>query len=241
MNRVIAALAIVASAGLSVIACSGTPEVPQATAPTTMSQQRSSPACADIGGTVEADQSCRVFSETPDYTLDFRFPVDYPDQQALSDYLTQRRDGFVEWVAGLPPSPSFALHVIGRSYESGTPASGTRSLVLTVGTDGGVHPVTSYKAFNYDLTKKAPITFDTLFKPGTQPLEVINPIIQRAWADRGGMGLVSFDDLDLSAYENFAVTNDAVIFFFNEDGLLPHIAGDLTVTVPRSEIKSLLA
>jgi hypothetical protein len=211
--------------------------------PTTSTSAAASPApaCADIGGTVEADQTCRVYSETPDYTLDFQFPVDYPDQQALRDYLTQRRDGFVEWVAGRPPSSSFALNIIGRSYQSSTPASGTRSLVLTIGTDGGVHPVTTYKAFNYDLPKKTPITFDTLFKPSTQPLDVLNPIIQRAWENCGGTGLLSFDDLDPRAYENFALTNKAVIFFFNQDGLLPHEAGDLEVTVPRSEIESLLA
>jgi hypothetical protein len=198
-------------------------------------------ACAEFGGTIEADQTCRVYDETPDYTLDFQFPVDYPDQQALRDYLTQRRDGFVEWVAGLPPSPYFALHIIGRSYQSSTPASGTRSLVLTVGTDGGVHPVTTYKAFNYDVTKQAPITFDTLFKPGTQPLAVLNPIVQRTWENRGGTGPLSFDDVGSRTYENFALTDEAVIFFLNQDGLLPHEAGDLKVTVPRAEIESLLA
>jgi hypothetical protein len=212
--------------------------------PTTSASAGASPApaCADIGGTVEADNTCRVFSETPEYTLDFHFPVDYPDQRALSDYVTQERDGFVEWVAGFPPSSStFALHIVGRSYQSVTPAADTRSLVLTIGTDGGVHPVTTYKTLNYDLTKKTPITFDTLFKPGTQPLEVLHPIIQRAWENRGGKGLLSFDDLHPSAYENFALTDDAVIFFFNQDGLMPHEAGDLKVTVPRSEIESLLA
>ena len=101
--------------------------------------------------------------------------------------------------------------------------------------------MTAYKAFNYDLTKKAPITFDTLFKPGTQPLEVLNPIVQRAWEDRGGTGLLSFDDVDPRAYKNFALTDDAMTFFFNQDGLLPHEAGDLKVTVPRSEVESLLA
>ncbi len=226
----------------------GTSNTSHATAPgnpisTTSASAAASPpsACADIGGTIEADQTCHLFSETPYFTLDFQFPVDYPDQHALGDYLTQRRHGFVEWVAGLPPSTSFALHIIGHSYQSGTPTSGTRSLVLTIGTDGGVHPVTTYTAFNYDLTRKAPITFDTLFKPGTQPLDVLNPIIQRAWEDRGGTGSLSFDDLDPRAYENFSLTNDAVIFFFNQDGLLPHEAGDLEVTVPRSKIESLLA
>ena len=211
--------------------------------PTTSASAAASPAtaCAAFGGTVEAGQTCRVHNETPEYTLDFQFPVDYPDQQALTDYLTQRRDGFVEWVAGQPRSPYFALNIRGHSYQSGTPTSGTRSLVLTIGTDGGVHPVTTYKAFNYDLTTKAPITFDTLFKPGTQPLKVLNPIVQRTWADRGGTDLVPSDELDPKAYENFALTNDAVIFFFNQDGLLPHEAGGQEVTVPRSEIESLLA
>lgn len=198
-------------------------------------------ACAEVGGTIGADQTCRVSEETPDYTLDFQFPVDYPDQQALRDYVTQRRDGFIEWVAELSPSPYFALHIIGSSYQSGAPASGTRSLVLTVGTDGGVHPVTTYKAFNYDMTKQVPITFDTLFKPGTQPLAVLNPIVQRTWENRGGTGPLSFHDVDSRTYENFALTDEAVLFFLNQDGLLPHEAGDLKVTVPRSEIESLLA
>ena len=211
-------------------------------AATTSAPAAASPAtaCTEFGGTVAADQTCRVSEETPDYTLDFQFPVDYPDQQALTDYLTQRRDGFVEWVAGLPPSPYFALHITGRSYQSSTP-SRTQSLVLTVGTDGGVHPVTTYKAFNYDVTKRAPITFDTLFEPGTQPLAVLNPIVQRTWENRGGTGPLSFDDVDSRTYENFALTDEAVIFFLNQDGLLPHEAGDLKVTVPRSEIESLLA
>jgi hypothetical protein len=238
-------IALVSAAVVVGAAGCGTSDTSHATtssSPTIATSTASSPAsaCADIGGTVAPDQTCLVFSETPDYTLDFSFPVDYPDQKALSEYLMQRRDGFVEWVAELPPSSSFALRIIGRSYQSGTPTSGTRSLVLTIGTDGGVHPVTTYKTFNYDMTKKAPITFDTLFEPGTQPLEVLSPIIQRAWENRGGTDLV-FDDLAPSAYENFVLTNDAVIFFFNQDGLLPHEAGDLEVAVPRSEIESLLA
>ncbi len=43
---------------------------------------------------------------------------------------------------------------------------------------GGAHPQTWYKAFNWDVAKKAPVTFDTLFKPGTRPLDVIFPIVQ---------------------------------------------------------------
>jgi hypothetical protein len=225
---------LVALVSAFVVVSAATTSAPAAASPAT--------ACAEVGGTIEADQTCRVSEETPDYTLDFQFPVGYPDQQALTNYVQERRDGFIEWATeGLATSSTYALHIIGSSYQSGTPASGTRSLVLTVGTDGGVHPVTTYKAFNYDVTKQAPITFDTLFKPGTQPLAVLNPIVQRTWEKRGGTGPLSFDDVDSRTYENFALTDEAVIFFLNQDGLLPHEAGDLKVTVPRAEIESLLA
>jgi hypothetical protein len=199
-------------------------------------------ACADVGGAVGLDQTCHAHSDTARYTLDFRFPVDYPDQQALTDALTQRRDDFVDWVAeAVPRSFPYELDIIGKAYHSGTPASGTQSLVLTIGTDGGVHPVTTYKAVNYDLRKTAPITFDTLFKPGTQPLDVLNPIVQRELDKRGATGSLSLIDLGVKAYQNFAITDDAVNFFFNQDGLLPHEIGPLEVDVPRTELAPLLA
>src|ERR1700754_3311970 len=83
-------------------------------------------ACADLDGTVGPDQICRVDSVTPDYTLDFRFPIDYPDQRAVAIVLKERRDGFIEWAAErLPGSSAYALHIVGHPYRSGTPGSGT--------------------------------------------------------------------------------------------------------------------
>lgn len=210
-----------------------------ATATSTTAEQS---ACTDIGGTVGADQSCHLESDHAQYTLDFQFPVDYPDQQALADLVTQRRDSFVDWVGDMPPSSvTRALHIIGKAFHSGTTASGTQSLVLTIGTDGGVHPVTTYQALNYDLGKRVPITFDTLFKPGTEPLNVLNPIVQRELDKRGAPGALTLTDLDAKAYQNFAITDDAVIFIFNQDGLLPHEVGPLKVEVPRTELAPLLA
>jgi hypothetical protein len=199
-------------------------------------------ACGGLGGTVGPDQSCHVHNATPSYTLDFRFPVDYPDQQALTDSLTQRRDGFVNWVAQRPSrSFPYEMDIVGNAYHSGTPASGTQSLVFDIGTDTGVHPVTTYQAFNYDLGKHAPISFDTLFKPGTNPLQILNPIVQRQLDKHGARVGLPMNDLGVDVYRNFAITDDAVIFFFNQDGLLPHEAGPLQVDVPRTDIASLLA
>jgi hypothetical protein len=197
-----------------------------------------------MGGTLDGDQTCQVHTATPTYKIDFRFPVDYPDQQAVTEFLTQRRNGFVDWVGQNPlrgRSAPYLLSISGKGYRSGTSPSGTESLVFRVGNDTGVHPVTTFKAFNSDLAKHVPITFDTLFKPGLDPVAILNPIVQRTLDNRGTPGSLKPNGLDAAAYQNFAITDDAVIFYFNQDGLLPHEAGPLEVVVPRNEIASILA
>jgi hypothetical protein len=198
-------------------------------------------ACADLGGTVDADQTCHVHSANSSYTLDFTFPVSYPDQRALTDFLTQRRDQEVDYAQKYPPSDRpvpYELKATATAYRSGTPATGTQSLVFGIDDNAGAvneaQPATSYTAFNYDLGKGAPITFDTLFKPGTQPLDV-----QRALEKRGTVVLPPFDGFGVHGYQNFAITDDAVIFFFNHDVL--HEDGPQQVSVPRTELASLLA
>lgn len=195
-------------------------------------------ACGAIGGTVSADQTCHSHTDDPGYTLDFTFPVDYPDQPALTEFLTQRRDDFIDWVGDLKSAPVPAeLDIIGHGYRSGA----TQSLVLTIGNQAGVHPVTTYKAFNFNLNTHAPITFDTLFRPGAQPRRVLDPIVQRELDKHGGSGNLTLDDLGATAYQNFAITDEAVIFFIDQDGLLPHENGSLKVSVPRTELAALLA
>ena len=61
-----------------------------------------------------------------------------------------------------------------------------------------------------------------------------------SWTNTGD-GLADAHDLGAKAYQNFAITDNAVLFFLNQDGLLPHEKGPLTVEVPRTEIASFLA
>jgi hypothetical protein len=197
---------------------------------------------ADIGGTVGPDQTCHLDSDNARYRLDFQFRVDYPDQHALTDFLTQRRDAFVDWVADGPPSSSRFR----TSHHWGDiPFGHTGFRNPKPGPDYGNRrrrsPVTTYKTLNYYLSKHVAITFDTLFQPGAQPLDVLNPIVQRQLDKRGATGSLSLNDLGVKAYQNFAITDDAVTFFFNQDGLLPHEAGPLKVDVPRTELAPLLA
>jgi hypothetical protein len=144
-----------------------------------------------------------------------------------------------------PPNPPqhrqpYLLAIAGTAYRSGTPEAGTRSVVLAMNSDFGAHPVSSFKAFDYDLTKRAPITFDTLFKPGSNPLQVLSPIVKRELEKRGVTVEAPFDHPGVDAYQNFAVTDGAVIFFFAQGEMLPQVAGPQRVSVPRTEIESLL-
>ena len=125
-----------------------------------------------------------------------------------------------------------------------TPPRGTQSVVFEVYQNvGGTRPQTWYKAFNYDLSKRAPVTFDTLFKPGTEPLDVIFPVVQAELQKQSGSrtAVPPGDGLDPANYQNFALTDDAVIFFFGQGELLPETAGATQAAVPRATLAPILA
>ncbi|KUI20603.1 hypothetical protein AU193_11600 [Mycobacterium sp. GA-1285] len=202
------------------------------------------PGCADLQGTVGPDRICRVQVEKPNYTLKLSFPDDYPDQAPLVAYLTQARDGFVNVAenpdaSGLP----YELDAEGTGYRSGPPTTGTRSVVFTVWQNvGGVRPQTFYQSFNWNLAANAPITFDTLFKPGTEPLAVIYPEIGRYLEKQGMIDPVPpSEGTEPANYQNFALTDDSLIFFFSQGELFPGSAGPVQATVPRAAVAPMLA
>ncbi len=197
--------------------------------------------CGALSGAV-VDGVCQVIESAPGYTLDLRFPLDYPDEQAVVDYLAQTKAGFVN-VAKTPESDG----ALGRPYELDVTAESfqsaqTRSVVLTLFQNvGGAHPTTWYKSFTYDTGRGRPVTFDTLFAAETKALDVIFPIVRdNLEADTGLAGSISpGDGRDPGHYQNFAITDDAVVFFFGRGELLPSYAGATSVSVPRSAIPPL--
>ncbi|MDA2894579.1 RsiV family protein [Mycolicibacterium sp. BiH015] len=218
-----------------------------ATAPTAPAQPvvaAAPSACVELGGLIDADQVCRVHAENPTYRLDYTFPADYPDQQALTAYLKQTRDGFVN-VSEMPGSWNlpYVLDGRGTGYRTGPDDGGTRSVVFEMYENvGGAHPQTWFKSFNWDVAKKAPITFDTLFAPGTEPLNVIFPIVQADISRQLGVDapISPSAGLDPAKYTEFAITDDSVIFYFGQGEIMAGAGGALQATVPRSAIASML-
>jgi hypothetical protein len=231
--------AALTAAGISAGLVAGPAAVAQPVAATTPS------ACVDLGGAVDADKVCHVHVENPTYRLDFTFPADYPDQPALAAYLTQVRDGFVN-VAGMPGSWNlpYVLDAKGTAYRTGPDDGGTRSVVFEVYENvGGAHPQTWFKAFNWDVAKKAPITFESLFLPDTEPLDVIFPIVQADLSRQLGVDapISAADGLDPAKYQEFAITDESVIFYFGQGQIMAGAGGAVQATIPRAAIASMLA
>jgi hypothetical protein len=200
-------------------------------------------ACTDLGGTVGPDQVCTVHAETPNYTIDMSFPVTYPDQRAVTDVLTRQRDQFVTTVEEPPVGDvAKALEIKPATYRSGAPDAGTESLVLEEYVNvGGAHPETYYDALTYDVGKKVPITFESLFKPGSDPVPVLDPIVEDALKNQLPGAPIDANPIGVEMYRNFAITDDAVIFFIGQGQWTVEAAGPQQVSVPRSELASILA
>lgn len=194
--------------------------------------------CGALGGVV-ADGLCRVTENQPAFTVNAEFPLDYPDEHVVVDYLKETRDGLVSAAEG--PGARNLPYELNVSAESLRSAQ-TRSVVLTLFENvGSAHPTTWYKTFTYDVARGKQVTFDTLFAPDSAPLQIIFPIVQRELESKSGLaGSISEDDgLDPEHYQNFAVTDDAVTFYFGRAELLPSYAGATSVSIPRDRIPPL--
>jgi hypothetical protein len=193
-----------------------------------------------IGPTAAADDMFHDHSETAQYTIDITYPLDYPDMKSVSDFVSADRGYFLDWIARYGhdgPDRQYMYDINGKTYSSTQPA--TKSLVLTINHDTGAaheaHPETVFESFTYDLTTQRPITVDTLFKQDADVVSALGPKVAALY-DRPTHKILPSD------FRNFALTDDAVIFFFGEGQLVSaDNTGPRQISVPRSELAPLMA
>jgi hypothetical protein len=184
-----------------------------------------------------------VHTQDANYTIDMKFPTDYPDQGEVAGVLGDRRDEFVDAVNESPvPDAKKALDIKPTTYRSGSPDAGTQSLVFEEYVNvGGAHPETRYNALNYDLTKKSSIDFGDLFKSDADPVAVLDPIVQGELKKKLSGLTVDANPIGEDMYQNFALTDDAVIFFIDQGQWTIEAAGPQQISVPRSKLSAILA
>lgn len=200
--------------------------------------------CTDLKG-VDAGGVCTIRVSDPGYTLDASFPSTYPDMKSVADFISRTRDTFLNTAKSPAPREApFALSITAATYNSAVPPRGQQSVVLTVYQNvGAAHPTTSFKAFTWDQTYRKPVTYETLWQPDKDPLPVVFRAVQAGLTKQLGQAVPILPEagLDPANYQNFAITNDGVIFFFSQGTLLPDAAGATQVLIPRSVIDPLLA
>lgn len=226
--------------------------------------------CAELRGG-NTGRTCEIQLADPGYNVDISFPLNYPDQKSVAEYVAQTRDAFLNSAkSGAPRSTPYELSIKPTEYTSSIPPRGTQAVVFTVNQNvGGAQPQTTYKAFNWDQTYRKPITYaaapdDKEHAPLWQvddPLKTVAPIVQTELQQQlapppappeqstpttsttapAPLPFAQAALYDPANYQNFAVVNDGVIFFFDQGVLLPASAGALHVLVPRSAIDPMIA
>jgi hypothetical protein len=179
--------------------------------------------------------------------VNIEFPANTPAEQAIVDYATGVANSYYAdeaEVRAATSSGSSNLEITASSYASGNRETGTQTVVLKAYQfmSGAAHPNVSYKSFSSENATGQPITFESLFRPGTKPLDAIMPIVvKQISADIGQpFELPAAAGLNPANYQNFAITDDALIFFFGKDQLVVP-SGDFTVTVPRNAVAGMLS
>lgn len=160
-----------------------------------------------------------------------------PQEQLIIDYLTQVMGEFDAAARASDPferaEPAQELEVTTRTYSSGA----TRTVVATVYRRlGGAPSSTWYHAFSHHGAER--LTVDGLFRSDATALPVIASIVARELSVRLGQPVPV--GLDPSTYRNFALTDDAVVFFFDQHQLHPAL-GATEVSVPRAAVAAMLA
>jgi hypothetical protein len=173
--------------------------------------------------------------------------------------------------SGAPRETPYELTIKPTEYNSAIPPRGTQTVVFKVFQNvGGAHPQTTFKAFNWDQTYRKTITYTAASddKEHTplwrvdDPLKTVAPIVQAELqkqlapapppAQPGQPATATPTPTpplpiaqpalyNAANYQNFAVVNDGVIFFFDQGALLPDSFGALQVLVPRSAIDPMIA
>jgi hypothetical protein len=138
----------------------------------------------------------------------------------------------------------YELETTETEFNSAVPPRGTQSVVFkTYQGVGGAHPTTFYKAFDWNRGLRKPITIDNLFREGTAPFPIIFPLVQAEVDKQLGQPVAIAPEvgLDPTKYENFAITNDQLIFFFSQGDVLPEAAGALQVAIPRGPVDAMIS
>ncbi len=211
--------------------------------------------CEDIGATYDAERERCVFATGLDLQIELALDVkaDYPMMaEGLDAIVNTNTTTFISFFAEsgmLYASPTWSLYMQYTVYEQ-TPAQATEfsphmvSVVYSIYSyTGGANGSGFYQTLVYDVTNQLPLTLDSVLVPDYLP--ALSALIRAKLTEQlGDMTDPTFIDFgageDVNNFRSWALTNDEMIFFFDEYQVAPGAAGPQELHIPLSELSTLL-
>ncbi len=224
--------------------------------PTTVPTSTSVPTATVVPLYQQVTVSAVSFSDSgksPDYNITAQIPSltgsDDPRATAFTTEMHNFLQGLVSdfktKLAQNPLTPITAASYFDVRYQLVSPPGNVLSIkVATEGYfAGAAHPYHLIYSFNYDLEQGKNIAFSSLFLPNADYLSAISQycIAQLKTRDIGfGDIFAQGAEPTLDNYKNWNITPDGLMITFDEYQVASYATGPQVVTIPYSELKSLI-
>jgi hypothetical protein len=207
--------------------------------------------CEQKGYAWQVDNSCWFIQEGNESqpTIRIHYPIELLQspimETTIDNYLTEHRTQFMENY-----EPEFGSWFSEITYDIYHHLPTVASIRFTESEyTGGAHPNTTFSSFTFDTASNRVLAFEDLFAEGVDPLATIMPIAREKLLvklaelgmdeETANMFIPTGTD-DLSDYQNFALTDSALLLFFEQNQVSPSAAGTQEIEIPFSELDGLL-
>lgn len=209
--------------------------------------------CREVGGEWTSGlYRCTFFvfgenSHGIEYSYQYRYPtriVSEPFiQTAISDYLQGIVDEFMAGVEMTADAPGALF--LETEHEIFYHGANIRSVAFFTSTYmGGASPFLLANAMTFNTETDQVLALDDLFVEGADYMTPIKAAVQADLVGQLGEDLRDFIEAgtsDDAAFHNFAISDDALIFFFSEGDVAPNAAGPRSAEVLLSDLGSIWA
>lgn len=207
-------------------------------------------ACEKLWGDWDAEAE-RCVNEVS-YTIGFQYPVEYAAFdfviEPVNALINQQRDEILGLRPYLDtPIDPTAGYFLDMTYEDFTHGDNIVSLVYTVFYfTGGAHPNSFFETFTFNLDTGERLGLYDVFPEAGNPLDVIAPVVQAALTEKFGDAadaewIASGAGPDPVNYQDFALTDDSVIFYFEPYQVAAYVFGPSEVEIPLSDLAAVMA
>jgi hypothetical protein len=203
--------------------------------------------CWNYGGFTDPDTGQCIVSSGLSFEIAYPLELlDYPFAMSIiEEFLTSTRTTFLSdfETMGVPSSGPWALSI---QYELFQHSDTVQSIRFDIGTyTGGAHGNQTIQTYTFDLANETVLTFEDLFLPDADALSVIAPLAQAALEEsQGEMAdtdwIATGTAPDLLNYQDFVLTEDSIIFYFEPYMVAPFAAGVQQVEIPLSDLSAIL-